>query len=476
MIYPTSLLGFVTLCAMSSLQSPQGAPQGPQNSLEGTQDTPFLSGSVEVDGVEYPYRLMPPADLEKGKEYPLVLFFHGSGERGSDNEAQLVHFPERMATAEYRAKFPCYVLAPQCPEGTRWYDFDQEKLNPPMQAAVLAMQALLESAPVDRDRLYVTGLSMGGGGLFDLVGSHANWFAAAAPICGRNDPKVAARFTGLPLSIWHGDQDEVIKPSYSREMTAKLNDLGAEVEYHELQGVGHGSWEKAYDPDGVLPWLFSKRRDVEHTVSVAAGGFATTMAADERVAFLGDSITQAGNKPGGYVDRLREALKVSRPGAAVIPAGISGHRVPNLLRRYRADVIDKGASKVFLYIGINDVWHSENGRGTPIEEFEAGLRTLVRDFKESGADVVLATPTVIGEKRNGENTLDEMLDRFAAVSRTVASEEGAVLCDLRLAFETYLGVFNPKNVDRGILTTDGVHLTALGNQLVALEAARALAQ
>lgn len=461
MVYSLSLLGSVTLCAMLSPQSPQ--------------ESPFQYGSVEVDGDKYPYRLLPPKDVEEGKAYPLVLFFHGSGERGTDNEAQLVHFPERMATEEYQAKFPCYLLAPQCPKDTRWYDFKRAPLEGPMQGAVLAMEEVLASAPIDRDRIYVTGLSMGGGGLFDLVGTHANWFAAAAPVCGRNDPNVAARFTGLPMSIWHGDGDEVIGASYSRDMTAKLEALGAEVEYHELPGVGHASWERAYDPDGVLPWLFSKRRNVGNACGVAEKALAGAMAPDARLAFLGDSITQAGALPRGYVDRLRKALVAAHPKAQVIAAGVSGHRVPDLLARFRGDVIEKKATNVFLYIGINDVWHSEQGRGTPIEEYEAGLRKLVRDLKESGASVVLATPTVIGEKRSAANALDGTLDRFADVSRTVAAEEGAVLCDLRRAFQVYLEAFNPDNVASGILTTDGVHLTPLGNQLVALEAARALA-
>lgn len=461
MVHPTSLLGIVTLCAMSSPQSPQ--------------ESPFLYGSVEVDGVKFPYRLLPPEKVEEGEAYPLVLFFHGSGERGTDNEAQLVHFPERMATEEYRAKFPCYLLAPQCPEDTRWYDFKRRPLEAPMQGAVLAMKEVLASNPIDRDRIYVTGLSMGGGGLFDLVGTHANWFAAAAPVCGRNDANLAARFTGLPMSIWHGDKDEVIEASYSRDMTTKLKGLGADVEYHELPGVGHASWERAYDPGGVLPWLFSKRRDLARSCQVAEGAFTRATARDARIAFLGDSITQAGAQPGGYVDQLREALLAAHPKAHVIAAGISGHRVPDLLRRYRADVIQEKATTVFVYIGINDVWHSEQGRGTHINEYEKGLRELVRNLKESGASVVLATPTVIGEKRGAANNLDAMLDRFAAVSRTVAAEEGAVLCDLRRAFQIYLEAFNPGNVERGILTTDGVHLTPLGNQLVALEAARALA-
>ena len=203
---------------------------------------------------------------------------------------------------------------------------------------------------------------------------------------------------------------------------------------------------------------------------------AEAIAEDERIAFLGDSITQAGNRSGGYVDLIREVLKTEQPNATVIPAGISGHKVPDLLARFQKDVIDKKATLVFIYIGINDVWHSTNGGGTPIDGFESGLRTLIQTLKASGATVVLATPSTIGEKPVGENKLDAMLEDFAAVSRKVAAEEGATMCDLRTSFPDHLRIFNPKDQHKGVLTSDGVHLNANGNLFVATEAARALRQ
>lgn len=441
------------------------------------QESPFAAGAVEVGDVTVPYRLLAPASPEEGKSYPLVLFLHGVGERGDDNEAQLRHFPERMAEEGYRARFPCYVLCPQCPDGASWFDHDRAELEPSLQGAAAAFEEVLAAhGNIDRDRLYVTGLSNGAGGLYELVARYPHWFAAAAPVCGRNHVAIAPEIAGLPLSIWHGTDDTVVPVTESREIVEALQDAGAEVEYHELEGVRHDSWTRAYGPDGVLPWLFDQRRDMDRTLRIAASGFARAMGSDERVAFLGDSITQSGARAGGYVDHLRTALAEARPRASVIPAGISGHKVPDLLERFRADVIEPGATKVFLYIGINDVWHSKNGNGTPIDRYEAGLRTLVRDMRASGAEVVLATPTVIGERRPGENPMDGMLERFAAASRRVAAEEGATLCDLRRAFHDHLRVFNPGNLERGVLTTDGVHMTPAGNRLLAIEAARALAR
>jgi isoamyl acetate esterase len=137
-------------------------------------------------------------------------------------------------------------------------------------------------------------------------------------------------------------------------------------------------------------------------------------------------------------------------------------------------VIDKKASLVFLYIGINDVWHSNSGNGTPAKQFEQGLRTLVQELKSSGAEVVLATPSVIGEQPQGQNPLDKMLDQYSAISREVAAQEGAILCDLRRAFFDHLQVFNPTGQKNGVLTTDGVHLNSAGNLLLATVAARSL--
>jgi len=174
------------------------------------------------------------------------------------------------------------------------------------------------------------------------------------------------------------------------------------------------------------------------------------------------------------VDLLRRELNKEQPHAAVIPAGISGHKVPDLLARIDRDVINKKATVVFVYIGINDVWHSQTNSGTPIGEYGDGLRKIIRKLREAGAEVVLATPSVIGEKPKGKNPLDGMLEEYAAVSRKVAKEEQITLCDLRTTFLDYLRVFNPKGLEKGILTTDGVHLNKMGNLLVATEAAHAL--
>ena len=143
----------------------------------------------------------------------------------------------------------------------------------------------------------------------------------------------------------------------------------------------------------------------------------------DRIVFLGDSITQAGANPGGYVTLVREAIQKQHPdlGVEVLGAGISGNRVPDLEKRLDRDVLEKKPTIVVIYIGINDVWHSQNGRGTPRDEFEAGLKRIIEKINQAGARVILCTPSVIGEKHDLSNPLDGMLEEFCGVSRKVAA-------------------------------------------------------
>ena len=197
----------------------------------------------------------------------------------------------------------------------------------------------------------------------------------------------------------------------------------------------------------------------------------------EAIAFLGDSITQGGEGVNGYIWLIEQAFAKNLPEREVriIKAGISGHKVPDLQARLDRDVISKKPTVVFIYIGINDVWHSESGHGTPADKYESGLRDLISRIEAAGAKVVLATPSVIGEKANGTNKLDKMLDEYSDISRKVAKDTKVTLCDLHKAFGDYLAKNNPENKDRGVLTGDGVHLNQAGNKFVADQASAAIA-
>ena len=235
--------------------------------------SPFTPGSPPLaDGTAYPLRLLapPPAAEQPEGGWPLVVFLHGAGERGDDNEAQLRHFPERMATPEYRERFPCYLLAVQCPEGALWAKIDwrseagqRQEPEPaaPLQAVVAAVESLVAEQPIDLTRIYLTGLSMGGFGSWDLAARKPDWFAAVAPICGGGDPEVADAYKGLPIWAWHDEGDPVVPVSLSRKMVKAAEEAGAVVKYEETTGHGHASWVPAYAADKIPAWMFEQRRE-----------------------------------------------------------------------------------------------------------------------------------------------------------------------------------------------------------------------
>lgn len=190
----------------------------------------------------------------------------------------------------------------------------------------------------------------------------------------------------------------------------------------------------------------------------------------DRIVFLGDSITQAGAGPGGYVSLVREGLQAAHADLdlEVIGAGISGNRVPDLQKRLDRDVLAKKPDWVVIYIGINDVWHSTSGRGTSEEDYRDGLQDVITRIKDGGAKVLLCTPSVIGEKVDGSNSLDEMLEQYSQISREVAEKNDIPMLDLRKLFIAELKEANPENkANLKILTTDGVHLNDRGNRFVA---------
>lgn len=213
-------------------------------------------------------------------------------------------------------------------------------------------------------------------------------------------------------------------------------------------------------------------------VMLAGCSFQSRLKPNDRVVFFGDSITYFGDQPGGYVTLVREAVAKSHPAEniQIIGAGISGNKIPDLLARVDADVIAKKPSLVVIYIGINDVWHWRRYQGTPQDVFEAGLNTLVSKIESAGAGVILCTPTVIGEKANGGNRYDALLDEYAEITRTVAKARNVPCIDLRTLFKDYIAKYNPRNAEMNILTKDKVHLNASGDRLVARQMLKALGE
>ena len=189
----------------------------------------------------------------------------------------------------------------------------------------------------------------------------------------------------------------------------------------------------------------------------------------KKVVFFGDSITQAGEEdPAGYINVMRNRLDTAK--YELIGAGISGNKVTDLQERVQEDVLALNPDVVFVYIGINDVWHFyefEGTVGTDIEQYEEGLHDLAESLQTETTEVILCTPSVIGEEPAMEGEINQQLDAYADVVRKVAAESKVGLCDLRAEFKTYLQDNNPVNQREGILTTDGVHMNPEGDRFLA---------
>lgn len=228
-----------------------------------------LEHDDEGTAFSLPYRLLRPRATTEAARYPLVIFLHGAGERGEDNLAQLKYFPTWMAADEAREQYPCYVLAPQCRTGKWWVPFrrgddEGEPLSKPpaadLAAVMTVIEQLLADEPIDADRVYLTGLSMGGFGSWDLAARMPERFAAMIPICGGGDPRLAKAYVDLPIWCFHGADDRVVPPDLSRSMIDAIKAAGGSPTYTEYEGVGHDSWTPAYRDPATLAWLFEQHR------------------------------------------------------------------------------------------------------------------------------------------------------------------------------------------------------------------------
>jgi predicted peptidase len=230
----------------------------------------FTAGVYQASGGHaLNYRIHTPAKLDPQLRYPLVIFFHGAGERGSDNAKQLVHGVRDILRYAARTDNPTIIIAPQCPRGSQWVDTPwsdpahsmPEKPSLPMRLAIELLEKTIREKPVDAKRVYVSGLSMGGFGTWDLMQRRPMLFAAAIPVCGGGDPHYARSLAAMPIWVFHGSKDTVVKPMRSRDMIAALKQAGGEPRYTEYKGVGHNAWTETYSNEKVLKWMFEQKRE-----------------------------------------------------------------------------------------------------------------------------------------------------------------------------------------------------------------------
>ena len=236
-------------------------------------ETGFLDRKVSVSGTSYRYQVYVPADFRSKKSWPIILFLHGAGERGSDGLRQ-TDVGIGHAIRLDASRFPFIVVLPQCGKGKIWGESDMQAL------ALATLDAAIKEFHCDRKHVYLTGISMGGFGTWELAARNPGRFAALVPICSGvqpqkdwpqlrvtliDDPKitdpfaeVARRIGKTPVWMFHGDADPSVPVEQSRRMAEVLKAAGADFKYNEYPGVDHNSWDKAYAEPDLVPWLLSK--------------------------------------------------------------------------------------------------------------------------------------------------------------------------------------------------------------------------
>jgi predicted peptidase len=236
--------------------------------LLGSQDpaAELEAKSFDGPGGKLLYRLYAPKAASKENRLPLLLFLHGAGERGDDNAVQLKHGVRQFL--KQQEKQPFFIVAPQCAKNKKWAEVDwgapthltPEKPSDACASLMPLLDVLLKELPIDAARLYVTGLSMGGYGTWDLISRLPEKFAAAVPICGGGDETKAAAIAKVPQWIFHGGADNVVKTQRSRNMVEALKKAGGDPKYTEYPGVGHNCWDRAYAEADLWTWLFAQKR------------------------------------------------------------------------------------------------------------------------------------------------------------------------------------------------------------------------
>ena len=232
------------------------------------QSSRFSVNQYISNGDTLRYRELYP-DYDTMRKYPLVIFLHGSGERGNDNEAQLKWGVMNFATDQNMALHPAIVIAPQCPEHMQWGNFSrgggtqlilQPTPSKPMELLMELIRQAIKNLPVDTNRIYITGLSMGGFGTYDAIERDPHLFAAAVPVCGGGDVSRAVTIAHIPMWIFLGSEDAAVNPLYSLEMLQALTKAGAHPGFTQYPEVGHFSWLGAYSDPHMMEWLFRQHK------------------------------------------------------------------------------------------------------------------------------------------------------------------------------------------------------------------------
>lgn len=228
---------------------------------------------TSANNAKLPYRFKSPDSLKENQKYPLTIFLHGSGERGTDNASQLNNAVMSFIEPSQKIVNDGFLLVPQCPPNERWSVVDytspvkfQTRPTTSMQALMeLIDKILLENPAIDKERIYLCGLSMGASGTYDLISRRPELFAAAIPVCGAADLDKVNDWKHIPVWIFHGRRDDVVPVYYSRNVYAQLKSLQVDTKYTEYKTLRHNCWDQAFYQPETLKWLFSQRKSVNRT-------------------------------------------------------------------------------------------------------------------------------------------------------------------------------------------------------------------
>ena len=226
---------------------------------------PFAPRAFARDGKIMPYRLFVPDEAARSKPLPLVVWLHGASGLGTDNLRQITEggneFGLRLwIRPELQAKYPSFVVAPQMPAGQMWGFQASEKLTPYGQLAVDLIDALAREFPIDRQRIYVVGQSMGGVGVWDLISKRPELFAAAVPVCATANAQRVPAAAGVKVWVFHGAKDTGMPVADARQAVAAFQAAGGAIKYTEYADAGHDVWTRAFAEPDLPAWLFAQRR------------------------------------------------------------------------------------------------------------------------------------------------------------------------------------------------------------------------
>lgn len=234
----------------------------------------FQPASYTINGYNLPYQVMFPDNYDQSQKYPLVIFLHGAGERGKDNEKQLTHGKDFLIN-NFHYDYPAIVIAPQCPEDNYWSNVGIHSLNnnitfnfsasdketQPMSTLISLINSWLSSGMINKEQVYVGGLSMGGMGTFELLWRMPKTFAGAFPICGGADiNKLVSNVKNTAIWMFHGAEDSVVPVKFSQNIYDALEYTDNDIKYTEYPDVNHNSWDEAFQEKHLVFWLFSHKK------------------------------------------------------------------------------------------------------------------------------------------------------------------------------------------------------------------------